>query len=155
MPRIDDDDLKSVGSESAVKKAEPIVKKKIRNFSEKYDRGKQIGTGPFGHVYLCQIRDDQIANMEVDDAGTTDETGKKRTLTLKILKKNLLSQKPALDDLLVNEFKVLMDARHPNIIRMFDIFQDRQNFFVVQEYLQGEDLYSVLNRGVFTEEQAI
>ena len=48
-----------------------------------------------------------------------------------------------------------MDARHPNIIRMFDIFQDRQNFFVVQEYLQGEDLYSVLNRGVFTEEQSI
>ena len=40
MPRIDDDDLKSVGSESAVKNSEPIVKKKIRNFSEKYDRGK-------------------------------------------------------------------------------------------------------------------
>ena len=60
--------------------------------------------------------------MEAEDAGTVDETGKKRVLTLKILKKNLLSQKPALDDLLVNEFKVLMDARHPNIIRMFDIF---------------------------------
>ena len=60
--------------------------------------------------------------MESEDAGSVDETGKKRILTLKILKKNLLSQKPALDDLLVNEFKVLMDARHPNIIRMFDIF---------------------------------
>jgi len=36
---------------------------------------------------------------------------KKQLLTLKILKKNLLSQKPAIDDLLVNEFKVLMDAR--------------------------------------------
>lgn len=60
--------------------------------------------------------------MEAEDAGTVDESGKKRVLTLKILKKNLLSQKPALDDLLVNEFKVLMDARHPNIIRMFDIF---------------------------------
>ena len=36
--------------------------------------------------------------------------------------KNLLSQKPALDDLLVNEFKILMESRHPNIIRMYDIF---------------------------------
>lgn len=91
MPRIDDDDLKSQGSESGVKDAEPIVKKKIRNFSEKYDRGKQIGTGPFGHVYHCWLRDDQIQSMEADDAGTVDETGKKRVLTLKILKKNLLS----------------------------------------------------------------
>ena len=60
--------------------------------------------------------------MEAEDAGSVDDKGKKRVLTLKILKKNLLSQKPALDDLLVNEFKVLMDARHANIIRMFDIF---------------------------------
>lgn len=76
-------------------------------------------------------------------------------LTLKILKKNLLSQKPVLDDLLITQFKVLMDARHPNIIRMYDIFQDRQNFFVVQEHLEGQDLYYALNCGVtFAEEQA-
>ena len=81
--------------------------------------------------------------------------GKKTLLTLKILKKNLLSQKPVLDDLLVNEFKVLMDARHPNIIRMFDIFQDRQKFFVVQEHLEGEDLYNALYRITFTEDQAM
>jgi len=74
---------------------------------------------------------------------------------LKILKKNLLSQKPALDDLLVNEFKVLMDARHPNIIRMYDIFQDRQNFFVVQELLKGEDLYETLGHRTFSEDEAI
>ena len=70
-----------------------------------------------------------------DESSITEEPKKKNLLTLKILKKNLLSQKPALDDLLVNEFRILMDARHPNIIRMFDIFQDRQNFFVVQEHL--------------------
>ena len=40
MPRIDDDDLKSQNSNTAIKQAEPIVKKKIRNFSEKYDKGK-------------------------------------------------------------------------------------------------------------------
>lgn len=90
MPRIDDDDLRSTNSASAVKQAEPIVKKKIRNFSEKYDKGKQIGTGPFGHVYHCWLRDDQIAQM-AEDAGAVDDRGKKRVLTLKILKKNLLS----------------------------------------------------------------
>lgn len=40
MPRIDDDDLKSSDSSSKIKQSEPIIKKKIRNFSEKYDKGK-------------------------------------------------------------------------------------------------------------------
>ena len=60
-----------------------------------------------------------------DDSTLNEPEATKKLLTLKILKKNLLSQKPAIDDLLVNEFKVLMDARQPNIIRMYDIFQDR------------------------------
>ena len=107
-----------------VKKAQPIFKRKIRNFSEKYEKGKQIGAGPFGHIYHCWLRPD--VRTSVDDTPQIKEAKqKKQLLTLKILKKNLLSQKPAIDDLLVNEFKVLMDARQPNIIRMYDIFQDR------------------------------
>ena len=41
---------------------------------------------------------------------------------MKILKKNLLSGKPALDDLLVNDFNIVMKADHPNIVKMYDIF---------------------------------
>ncbi len=98
----------------------------MHKFSDKYDKGKQIGSGPFGHVYHCWMRpgDDDVsaAPEDGDSSSVTEESKKKKLLTLKILKKNLLSQKPALDDLLVNEFRILMDARHPNIIRMFDIF---------------------------------
>ena len=83
------------------------MKKRAKNFSEKYDRGKLLGKGAFGQVYKCWIK------------GTE---GKQQVQALKVLKKNLLSQKPALDDLLVNEFKILMESRHPNIIRMYDIF---------------------------------
>ena len=122
MPHFDEDDLQSEDS-SNPRKAEPIVRKKVRNFSEKYDKGKLLGSGPFGNVYHCWVRDDQLSTYAKED-GLVDD-GKQTLLTLKILKKNLLSQKPVLDDLLVNEFRVLMDARHPNIIRMYDIFQDR------------------------------
>lgn len=59
------------------------------------------------------------------DPPSSEDGERGKLLTLKILKKTLLSQKPALDDLLVNEFKVLMNAQHPNIVRMYDIFQDR------------------------------
>lgn len=44
---------------------------------------------------------------------------------------------------------------HPNIVRMYDIFQDRQNFFIVQEMLEGEDLYTTLGHRTFTEDEAI
>ena len=43
-----------------IKKAQPIFKRKIRNFSEKYEKGKQIGAGPFGHIYHCWLRNDFI-----------------------------------------------------------------------------------------------
>ena len=146
MPRFDppENQAPPVDSQDLEEEEETtitIIKKKPRNFSDKYNKGKQIGKGPFGHVYTCWVRDEvslsTSGGIGVDESGD----GERKLLMLKILKKNLLSQKPALDDLLVNEFKVLMDARHPNIIRMYDIFQDRQNFFVVQELLRGEDLY--------------
>ena len=76
---------------------------------DKYEKGKHIGQGPFGHVYNCWVRDDLVSAYEAD--GLVKD-GEKTLLTLKILKKNLLSQKPVLDDLLINEFKILMDAKH-------------------------------------------
>ena len=100
----------SHGSSSAADHAEPlVVKKKVRNFMDKYEKGKHIGQGPFGHVYNCWVRDDLVSAYEAD--GLVKD-GEKTLLTLKILKKNLLSQKPVLDDLLINEFKILMDAKH-------------------------------------------
>ena len=34
-----------------------FIKRKVRNFSEKYNKGKLIGTGPFGQVYTCWLKD--------------------------------------------------------------------------------------------------
>jgi len=35
-----------------------VIKKKVRNFSEKYNKGNLIGNGPFGQVYTCWLRED-------------------------------------------------------------------------------------------------
>lgn len=48
-----------------------------------------------------------------------------------------------------------MDAKHPNIARLYDVFQDKKNFYVVQEYLPGDDLYVTLGERIFTEDEAI
>mmetsp|Transcript_22675 Transcript_22675/g.30262 ORF Transcript_22675/g.30262 Transcript_22675/m.30262 type:complete len:128 (-) Transcript_22675:1432-1815(-) len=122
MPRIEEEDILAAKTPVIAKSKAILVQRKAHKFSDKYAKGKQVGTGPFGHVYHCWVRDDAIIGVGSDDSDLKEDNGEKKLLTLKILKKNLLSQKPVLDDLLINEFKVLMNARHPNIIRMYDIF---------------------------------
>ena len=124
----------SIGESSSAyaQQTNSLVKKKFKNFSDKYNKGKLIGQGPFGHVYSCWLRNESTQESAGVDADATEgQEAAPQQYALKVLKKNLLSQKPVLDDLLVNEFKVLMNTNHPNIIRMYDIFQDRQNFFIV------------------------
>ena len=55
----------------------------------------------------------------------------------------MLSQSGVSGDLLIDDFRVLIDAHHPNIARMYDIFQDRKRFYIVQESLKdgSEDLH--------------
>lgn len=126
LPKIEDNDILASNAPIRRQKNAISINSKVRKFSDKYAKGKQLGSGPFGHVFQCWVRDEALdysLGLGYEE-GMIDEHGKKRMLTLKILKKHLLSQKPVLDDLLINEFNVLMNARHPNIIRMFDIFQD-------------------------------
>lgn len=54
----------------------------------------------------------------------------------------------------MNDFNILMKAEHPNIVKMYDIFQDTKNFYVVQELLKGADLYSTLAHQSFEEHEA-
>ena len=99
MPAFDESDIaatqtSTIDEISEVKaKPKPIIRKP-RKFSDKYSKGKHIGTGPFGHVYNCWVRDDLLDHF--GDDGAEDETfvddkGEKKMLTLKIFKKNLLS----------------------------------------------------------------
>lgn len=57
-------------------RAEKFVKRKMKNFNDKYDRGRLIGKGAFGQVFECWIK------------GTG---GREEKFALKILKKSLLS----------------------------------------------------------------
>ena len=66
--------------------------------------------------------------------------------------------KAHLDDKhLKNEFQVLLESHHPNVVRMFDIFQDGKNFYVVQEIMEGGDLYQLASQSnmVFLEKEVI
>ncbi len=57
---------------------------------------------------------------------------------------------------LINEAKTLSRFRHPNIVTVYDAGVDEQGYpFVVMEYIEGEDLESIIARQVFAEEDFI
>ena len=58
-----------------------------------------------------------------------------------------------------NEFVENLDRLrildHPNICKIFEIYEDRLNFYFVMEHVQGGDLFdAVINRGSFNEKDA-
>ena len=121
-----------------------------KKISDKYHTGKQIATLAFGKAYKCWLRRD-IAEQE----GLLKKNQKQVINILKVIKKSLWSLRPLNEDLLVEEFQVLLDARHQNIARVYDVFQDKKNFYVVQELIPGDDLYVTLGERIFTEDEAI
>lgn len=37
-------------------------------------------------------------------------------------------------------------CQHPNIIRMIDVFENHEYFYIVLEYMEGGDLFEHLNQ---------
>ena len=67
---------------------------------------------------------------------------------VKIYEKNSINS-------IINERKLLAHLRHPFIINMHYAFQDKENLFIVMDYLPGGDLrYHIGKQKRFDEEQA-
>ena len=55
----------------------------------------------------------------------------------------------------LNEVDILKTLDHPNILKIFEYFEDERYYYIVMEYCQDGDLYDLLNSlGKFDEETA-
>ncbi len=68
-----------------------------------------------------------------------------QTVALKFLPRHLTDDPTALARLR-NEVRVARHVSHPNVCRVFDIGEEAGQFFISMEYVDGEDLESVLRR---------
>lgn len=48
---------------------------------------------------------------------------------------------------LLRETQIASNARHPNLVEVYDVFEDDERVFVVRELLEGEPLDAALSRG--------
>ena len=106
------------------------------NLTDIYEVSMKLGNGKFGLVKL----------------GINKQTGKK--VAIKILTKKDME----LDDLELvrTEVEILRVCQHPNIIHLYEVFENVDYFYIIMEYCAGGDLFSYLEKRHFrlTEEKA-
>lgn len=72
---------------------------------------------------------------------------------MKIIKKEDVS-KEYMQSLAV-EIEVLKQLDHPNIVRLYEFYQDRLNFYLITEYIGGGELFDKITQvRCFTEHDA-
>jgi serine/threonine protein kinase len=53
------------------------------------------------------------------------------------------------------EIDILRGLDHPNIVKIYEYFEDETRFYIVQDYIDGGELFhEICNRGRFDEKDA-
>ncbi|KAK8967334.1 Serine/threonine-protein kinase AtPK1/AtPK6 [Platanthera guangdongensis] len=107
---------------------------KDRTSIDDFEIIKPISRGAFGRVFLAKKR-------------TTGDL-----FAIKVLRKADMIRKNAVESILA-ERDILISVRNPFVVRFFYSFTSRENLYLVMEYLNGGDLYSLLrNLGCLDED---
>lgn len=110
-----------------------FVQENDHRFTEVYRLGESLGSGAFGEVRVCFHRD----------------TSSKRAV--KIMRKDLLKNDSKREDL-EKEINILKTLDHPNIVRLFEFFEDTKRLYIVMEYCSGGELFDeIIKRKSFSE----
>lgn len=91
---------------------------------------KMLGRGAFGMVVLCR------------------EIPSKRLFAMKMLPKKKFQNTKLSKDRLMTERKILLESKHPRIVKMYCAFQDPKYFYFVMEYLEGGQLQEYIDPAV-------
>jgi len=111
---------------------EGTITEPIENF---YDLGKEIGRGGFSVVL----------------EGTQKKTGEK--FAVKCIKKTMVAGEDI--KLLLREVQIMKKVDHPNVLKLYEVFEDDESFFLVMELVNGKELFDkIVERGQYSEADA-
>jgi calcium-dependent protein kinase len=65
---------------------------------------------------------------------------------IKIMTKRQIEKQKIYVQLLYNELSILGSKSHPNIIRIADLLEDDENYYVVSEVVEGGELFKRLTK---------
>mmetsp|Transcript_24756 Transcript_24756/g.58118 ORF Transcript_24756/g.58118 Transcript_24756/m.58118 type:complete len:366 (-) Transcript_24756:870-1967(-) len=129
------DKPKSRPSNAAVPKEAKRQSTVGKHFNEVYKLGNQLGEGAFSVVKEGQNR----------------ATG--NSYAIKIVTKAKLSKEDEVA--LKDEIDVLKDMKHKHIIRLYDVFEEPQHYFMVTEKMMGGELFDrIVQKSYYNEKEA-
>lgn len=100
-----------------------------------FDIGRPLGKGKFGNVYLAREKESKFI------------------VALKVLFKAQLQQSNV-EHQLRREIEIQSHLRHPNILRLYGYFYDKEKVYLILEYAAKGELYKELQRhGHFDEKR--
>ncbi|OMJ89773.1 hypothetical protein SteCoe_8043 [Stentor coeruleus] len=97
-----------------------------KNLYTNYELMGKLGEGFYGYVRLANHR----------------ETRKQRAV--KSIEKSKMSSTQTEKNKFFNEFEILKQTDHPNIVKIFEYYEDRTYFHLVMEYISGGKLLDYL-----------
>ncbi|XP_034186744.2 nuak family kinase 1 isoform X1 [Osmia lignaria lignaria] len=107
-----------------------------RKLKQRFDIIKKLGQGTYGKVQL----------------GINKETGQE--VAIKTIKKCKIETEADLIRIR-REIQIMSSVQHPNIIHIYEVFENREKMVLVMEYAAGGELYDYLSeRKKLTEQEA-
>ncbi|XP_028120169.1 CDPK-related kinase 4-like [Camellia sinensis] len=104
-----------------------------KNFAARYELGKEVGRGHFGHTCWAKVKKGELKNQPV---------------AVKIISKAKMTTTISIEDVR-REVKILKSlSGHKNLVKFYDAFEDAQNVYIVMELCEGGELLDrILSRG--------
>lgn len=104
----------------------------VRQTKGKYSLGdfdiqRTLGTGSFGRVHLVQSKHNQ------------------RFYAVKVLKKSQVVKMKQVEHT-NDERRMLQEVKHPFLITLWGTFQDSKNLYMVMDFVEGGELFSLLRK---------
>lgn len=88
---------------------------------------KRLGAGSFGEVWECEHKKTKILRA------------------VKILRRDLLSSGNEFEKIF-KEVEILKKLDHPNIVKIYEMFQDEKRFYVVTELCTGGEVFDEISK---------
>ena len=109
-----------------------FVSYKTNNISKDYTLGKTLGQGSFGTVRKAIHK------------------ATKQERAIKILKKSAQDEEK-----FFLEVNILSKLTHPNIMHIYEFYEDKANYYIVSELCKGGELFDMITeKGAFNEGEA-
>lgn len=105
---------------------EIFIGKRNGNIKEKYSLGNKLGSGAFGFVRI----------------GMHKASGQKRAI--KTIQKEFITKDMKEHTKFFNEVEILSKTDHPNIVRLYEFYEDDKFYHIVTEYITGGELFDFI-----------